>query len=82
MDTIIGFVNDLTGEKRGPKKYYRRFNLIKVDNTILTAWVFCITTIEETNAGKILLEAAKNNLPVQLSGKITQEQGIRCITYY
>ena len=37
MDAIVGFITDLTGEKRGPSKYYRRFNVLSLDNESIEA---------------------------------------------
>ena len=75
MDAIVGFITELTGEKRGPKINYRRFNVITSDNIIIAGWVFSSIDIEDTNSGKILLQAAKDNLAVRLQGRITEEEG-------
>jgi hypothetical protein len=77
MDTIVGFINNLTGEKRGPSKNYRRFDLITLDNNIINGWIFANMDIEETASGKILIEAASKNLAVTVTGKKTMDEGIK-----
>ena len=75
MDTVQGFIQDLTGEKRGPSKHYRRFNVLTLDSNTINGWIFASTTIEESYSGNILISAAQNNTPVRLQGKITTEKG-------
>ncbi len=75
MDVLIGFISEVTGEKRGPSKHYRRYNLLTSNNDSINGWIFSSTTIEQTYAGNILLEASQNNLPVRLQGKLSTETG-------
>jgi hypothetical protein len=82
MDTIIGFISDLTGEKRGPAKNYRRFNLITLNNNIVNGWIFATLNIEETASGKILMEAASKNEAVAVSGKITKDEGTKSYNFF
>ncbi|CAF1368368.1 unnamed protein product, partial [Adineta steineri] len=48
VNVVIGLVTELTGEKRGEVKYFRRFQLIKPDEEIISGWVFSTMSIEET----------------------------------
>ncbi|CAF2100863.1 unnamed protein product [Rotaria magnacalcarata] len=73
MDSIIGFITDLTGEKRGPSKHYRRYNVLTADNEIIQGWVFSSVEIDQTTSGNILLTAANNNTSVHLQGKLSTE---------
>lgn len=71
MDAIIGFITDVTGEKRGPAKHYRRFNVLTEENQSIEGWIFANIDIDQTFAGNTLLTAAKNNSAVRLQGKLT-----------
>lgn len=82
MDTLIGFITELTAEKRGPAKRYRRFNFNTLNQQNISGWVFSTIDIEDTASGKIILQAAKNNSAVQIYGKLTQEQGIRYDSFF
>ncbi|CAF3300622.1 unnamed protein product [Rotaria sp. Silwood2] len=73
MDSIIGFITDLTGEKRGPSKHYRRYNVLTADNEIIQGWVFSSLEIDQTTSGNVLLTAAKTNKSVRLQGKLSTE---------
>ena len=73
MDSIIGFITDLTGEKRGPSKHYRRYNVLTVDNEIIQGWVFSSLEIDQTTSGNVLLTAANTNKSVRLQGKLSTE---------
>jgi hypothetical protein len=75
MNIINGFITELTAEKRGPKKHYRRFNLLTSEKENISGWIFSTTEIENTMAGNILLTAANNNTAVCLRGKITSDEG-------
>lgn len=74
MDTIVGFVTELTGEKRGPKKNYRRFNVLTSEKESIQAWIFASMEIETTTAGNILIQSSNNNRPVSLHGKISTDE--------
>ncbi|CAF2203336.1 unnamed protein product, partial [Rotaria magnacalcarata] len=73
MDAIIGFITELTGEKRGPSKHYRRFNVLTLDNESIAGWVFSTMEIDQTSSGNILVRAAKNDTSVRLQGKLSTE---------
>jgi hypothetical protein len=75
MDVIIGFITELTGEKRGPSKHYRRYNILTRDNELINGWIFATTTIDETYSGKILVTASENNSAVRIEGKISTDAG-------
>lgn len=75
MDMITGFIIDITAEKRGPKKNYRRFNLLTPQEENISGWVFSTTDIQDTMAGNILLTAANNNVAISLRGKLTSDEG-------
>jgi hypothetical protein len=75
MDSTTGFISDVTGEKRGPKKNYRRFNVITTERATIAGWIFASFDIEDTAAGKVLLQAAHSNRAVRLRGKLTTEEG-------
>ncbi len=74
MDIVTGFVTELTAEKRGPKKHYRRFNILTTEKEIIPGWIFSLTEIENTIAGNILLAAANSNTAISLRGKITSDE--------
>ena len=57
MAAIVGFITDLTGEKRGPSKYYRHFNVLTLDNDSIEEWVFLTIEIDQTVSGNILVKA-------------------------
>ncbi|CAF4572862.1 unnamed protein product, partial [Rotaria magnacalcarata] len=61
MDAIIGFITELTGEKRGPSKHYRRFSVLTLDNEPIARWVFSTMEIDQTSSGNIFVSAAKND---------------------
>lgn len=73
--TLIGIVTDVTGEKRGPSKHYRKFNLITTNNETVSGWVFADILIEDTYAGQQLLKAQNSKKSVRLNGKIENDQG-------
>ncbi|CAF1415251.1 unnamed protein product [Rotaria magnacalcarata] len=73
MDAIIGFITELTGEKRGPSKHYRRFNVLTLDNESIAGWVFSTMEIDQTSSGNILVRAAKSDTSVRLQGKLSTE---------
>ncbi|CAF1542517.1 unnamed protein product [Rotaria magnacalcarata] len=50
MDAIIGFITELTGEKRGPSKHYRRFSVLTLDNEPIARWVFSTMEIDQTSS--------------------------------
>ncbi|CAF1086102.1 unnamed protein product [Adineta steineri] len=77
VNVVIGLVTELTGEKRGEVKYFRRFQLIKPDEEIISGWVFSTMSIEETMSGKILLSAEKNKSAVRLEGTLTKDEANR-----
>src|SRR4051812_15526758 len=54
-DVITGFVTDVTGEKRGPSKHYRRFDVLTSSNERIFGWVFSTMEIDQTYAGDVLL---------------------------
>lgn len=75
MDFVIGFVTELTGEKRGPRKNYRRFNIITLDNINIGGWIFSSMAIEDTVSGKILLQAVETDRAVRIRTKVLIEEG-------
>ncbi|CAF2347464.1 unnamed protein product [Rotaria sp. Silwood2] len=75
MDVITGFVTDVTGEKRGPSKHYRRFDVLTSTNERISGWVFSTTEIDQTYAGDVLLKSANKNSAVCLHGKISSDAG-------
>ncbi|CAF1566706.1 unnamed protein product, partial [Rotaria sordida] len=80
MDAIIGFITELTGEKRGPSKHYRRYNVLTSDKELIEGWVFSTMEIDQTFSGNILVAAAKNNASVRLQGKLSIDaNGIKTI---
>ncbi|CAF1342336.1 unnamed protein product [Rotaria sordida] len=75
MDVITGFVTDVTGEKRGPSKHYRRFDVLTSTNERISGWVFSTMEIDQTYAGDVLLKSANKNSAVCLHGKISSDAG-------
>ena len=69
MDAIVGFITDLTGEKRGPSKYYRHFNVLTLDNEPIEGWVFSTIEIDQTVSGNILAKAVSDNTSVRNASK-------------
>lgn len=74
-EAMVGFISEISGEKRGPSKYYRRFIFIASNNETFDGWIFGDTSIEETSAGKLLMHAHDTKRTVRLYGAINEEQG-------
>ncbi|CAF4128122.1 unnamed protein product [Adineta steineri] len=74
MNTVIGFVTEVTDEKPGPFENYRRFQLMKLDKEIISGSVFSIMAIQETTSGAILLSAEKNKSAVRLVGELSKDE--------
>ncbi|CAF1325321.1 unnamed protein product, partial [Rotaria sp. Silwood1] len=75
MDVITGFVTDVTGEKRGPSKHYRRFDVLTSKNERISGWIFSTMEIDQTYAGDVLFKSVNKNLAVCLHGKISSDAG-------
>ncbi|CAF1074441.1 unnamed protein product [Adineta steineri] len=74
MNTVTGFVIEVTDEIHGPFENYRRFQLMNVDKEIISGSVFSKMTIEETSSGTILLSAEKNKSAVRLVGELSNDE--------
>ncbi len=70
---IVGFVTDLSGEKRGPMKNYRRFNFVTTTDQNMSGWIFASVRIEETESGKNLIHSYQAKKAIRINGKITNE---------
>ena len=76
METLTGFIIDLTDERRGPVKFYKRFTMITTNKENVSGWIFSSNAIEETTAGNVLSEAVKKQSEVTIKGKISTEAGM------
>jgi hypothetical protein len=76
METLTGYLIDLTDEKRGPVKYYKRFSIITTDEEHVSAWIFSSISFEQTTVGNVLLQAVSKQTPVTIKGKINIETGM------
>ena len=76
METLTGYIVDLTDEKRGPVKFYKRFTIITTEKEHISGWIFSSTPLEQTTTGNLLIEVAKKQTAVTMKGKISSETGI------
>ncbi|CAF1347984.1 unnamed protein product [Rotaria magnacalcarata] len=75
MENITGYIVDLTDEKRGPVKFYKRFTIITTEQEKISGWIFSSTSFHETTIENTLTEVIKKQTAVTIKGKITTETG-------
>ncbi|CAF4272553.1 unnamed protein product [Rotaria magnacalcarata] len=73
MEHITGCIVDLTDEKQGPVKFYKRFTIITTEQEKISGWIFSSTSFHETTIENTLTEVIKEQTAVTIKGKITTE---------
>ncbi|CAF1387273.1 unnamed protein product [Rotaria magnacalcarata] len=73
MEHITGCIVDLTDEKQGPVKFYKRFTIITTEQEKISGWIFSSTSFHETTIENTLTEVIKKQTAVTIKGKITTE---------
>ncbi|CAF1352703.1 unnamed protein product [Rotaria magnacalcarata] len=76
MENITGYIVDLTDEKQGPVKFYKRFTIITTEQEKISGWIFSSSSFHETTIENTLTEVIKKQTAVTIKGKITNETGI------